>query len=457
MEFDSGPGGVRELAFELEPPPGDTLALNNRLDRLLTVRERQHRVLYLEGEPRWEYKFLRRALAGDPGVVLTSWLRTTERKTYRQGVERPEPLAEGFPPTLEALYGYDVILLGSLSASYLEPDQHRRLDAFVGARGGSLLAMAGRDSLADGGWDVTALADVLPVHLTRGAEPSYGAHHGQVRPTPQGLAAPVTQLLHGEGSDPWGTLPALADYQRLGTLKPAATTLLELVSDGRARPLLVMQPYGLGTAAVLASATTWRWHMRTPPDDTRHAMFWRQLVRQLGESAQRPRELELEVRDQELIVRLTERDEAFRSRHNVQATAMVRGPDDDGSAVALAPTGAAGRFGGRFRAGTPGVYRVDVQVDGQPAATRFVNLGARNPEYFQPEQNEALLRRLAADTGGRYWRADTVGGLARALELSSAGVRQRQQLPLWDMPFLFALLVLVKGGEWLLRRRWGRV
>ena len=63
------------------------------------------------------------------------------------------------------------------------------------------------------------------------------------------------------------------------------TTLLELVVGETGHPLLVMQPYGLGTSAVLATASTWRWQTRTPPDDPRHSLFWRQLLRQLAESA----------------------------------------------------------------------------------------------------------------------------------------------------------------------------
>ncbi|MCZ6460533.1 MAG: hypothetical protein O6766_14355, partial [Gammaproteobacteria bacterium] len=93
IEFDSGSAGIRELSFELEPPAGDHLALNNRIQRLLTVNERRRRVLYLEGEPRWEYKFLRRAVAGDDVLELVSWLRTTDRKTYRQGVSHEDELA----------------------------------------------------------------------------------------------------------------------------------------------------------------------------------------------------------------------------------------------------------------------------------------------------------------------------------------------------------------------------
>ena len=137
ITFDSGGTGIRELSFELTPPPGDVLAENNQIHRLLTVNDRRRRFLYLEGEPRWEYKFIRRAVAGDEVLELVSWLRTTDRKTYRQGVSNEDELADGFPPDLESLYGYDVIILGSIAATSFTEEQHEWLESFVSHRGGS--------------------------------------------------------------------------------------------------------------------------------------------------------------------------------------------------------------------------------------------------------------------------------------------------------------------------------
>ncbi|MEQ8861447.1 MAG: hypothetical protein RIC56_22615 [Pseudomonadales bacterium] len=458
LSFDSGPGGIRELTFEIDAPAGDRLTQNNRMRRLLTVSDRRHRVLYLEGEPRWEYKFIRRALAGDDVIELNSWLRTTDRKTYRQDVSGADELSEGFPRSLEALYAYDVVVLGSLAATYLDDDAHRRLERFIGERGGSLIALAGRDALADGGWDVKPLADALPVRLERLDGGSYGSVRGRVRLTREGANSPVTQLLGGEGGDPWTTLPELADYQRLGGLKPAATTLLQVLIDDRPLPLLVVQPYGLGTSAVLATASTWRWRMATPADDNRHGLFWRQLLRQLAETAQPPRDLAVDVGGGAVEVRLTERDAAFVPRSDASARAEVTGPDRATRTIALTPTAAPGAFAARFVPDAPGVYRIDVTVDATAEPlTRFVRVGAENREYQHAVRNDALLRRLAAVTGGRSWAVEDATAIPAALRFSAAGVTQRERLPLWDMPALFLLLVLLKSGEWLLRRHWRRI
>lgn len=458
VAFDSGPGGIRELTFVIEPPAGDHLGDNNRVQRLLAVNERQRRVLYLEGEPRWEYKFIRRAVGGDDVLRLTSWLRTTDRKSYRQDVRDAEELSHGFPASKAELYRYDVLVLGSLSATYLTEQQHQWLEAFVGERGGSLLALGGRDALGDGGWDVVPLAQALPVKLLRGNAPGYGSVEGAVRLTPEGARSPVVQLVDVEGGDPWASLPPLGDHQRLGALKPAATVLLEIAIDDQTRPLLVTQPYGLGSAAVLATASTWRWQMRTPADDERHTLFWRQLLRQLGESARQPRELRFAVQDDEILVRLEERNDVFEPRRDVRAHATVTGPGADAERVDLAATEQPGALLGRYRPSGAGVYRVDVQVEGDPSAvTRFIRLGGERTEHFQPTRNEALLRRIADSTGGRYWSLDQIGGIAETLTFASAGVKRIERFPLWDVPAAFLLLLALKSGEWLLRRRWGRI
>jgi hypothetical protein len=78
-------------------------------------------------------------------------------------------------------------------------------------------------------------------------------------------------------------------------------------------------------------------------------------------------------------------------------------------------------------------------------------------ENFHTGQNVALLKSLAADTGGRYWSPDDLEGLARAIPFSSAGVSVQRYQDLWNMPAIFLLLLLLRMLEWLLRRRWGVV
>ena len=64
---------------------------------------------------------------------------------------------------------------------------------------------------------------------------------------------------------------------------------------------------------------------------------------------------------------------------------------------------------------------------------------------------------MAEAPGGRYWSAADSAELATAMNFASSGIRIIKVLPLWRLPLFFVLLILLKIGEWCLRRLWGRV
>ena len=103
----------------------------------------KRRILYVEGEPRWEYKFIRRAEDDDPNVQVVSMLRTTENKIYRQGINDPKELADGFPTSADDLFAYQGMIIGSVEAGYFTPAQQDLIQQFVDRRGGGLLMLGG--------------------------------------------------------------------------------------------------------------------------------------------------------------------------------------------------------------------------------------------------------------------------------------------------------------------------
>ena len=475
LVFPTGPPDTKEITVELVHDGDDPLPANNRRSRLVHVAAERHRVLYLEGEPRWEFKFIRRALVADERIGLVTWLRTTPRKTYRQGIADERELADGFPATVESLYEYDLIVLGSLAASELDDRQHQWLEDFVAKRGGSVLALGGRNALAEGGWDVKPLARALPVVLKRRApeQPAnYAPGEYRARPTLVGRRFGVANL---GGDSPaarlanWTSLPALADHHRLGAPKPAATVVLEAV-DGASNslPLLVVQPYGHGHSAILATATTWRWRMRTPPDDLRHVRFWRQLAGHLAAQALRREHATVTAQDDALDMRVSLKDKRFAAIANAEVVARVIPPDGAGFETRLEAGDGLGVFAKSVAVAAPGAYRVDVftRLPDQPASAQagrdalsshLVRIGGEKAEHFNATLNDALLDRIAAATGGRVWRPQALQGLANSIAFGAAGIRERQRLPLWDAPFSFLLLVLIKCVEWSLRRYWGGI
>jgi hypothetical protein len=165
VDFSAGDPGVHNLTFLLDPVTDEQILGNNSVSRVLDVPRSRRTVLYVEGEPRWEYKFIRRANDGDASVRLLSMLRTTPNKFYRQGVDDANELVKGFPDKAEDLFAYDALLIGSIEAAFFSPEQQEAIKEFVNRRGGSLLMLGGKRGLAQGGWGVSKVADVLPVEL----------------------------------------------------------------------------------------------------------------------------------------------------------------------------------------------------------------------------------------------------------------------------------------------------
>jgi uncharacterized membrane protein len=280
--FNAGAAGAKTLQFTIEALTGEVNRANNTVARLVNVESNKRRILYVEGEPRWEYKFMRRAEEDDRVVKLVSMLRTSENKIYRQGIDDPKELADGFPSRVEDLFDYQALVIGSVEVSYFTAAQQELIQQFVDRRGGGLLLLGGRASLADGGWGASSLADLLPVILPD-KKGTFHRDRATVELTAAGADSIITRLVEdpARNVERWKTLPYLMDYQEAGTPKPGAIVLAQMNAANQKLPLLITQNYGRGRTAVMATGGTWRWQMSQPLGDPTHEEFWQQLLRWL--------------------------------------------------------------------------------------------------------------------------------------------------------------------------------
>jgi len=80
---------------------------------------------------------------------------------------------------------------------------------------------------------------------------------------------------------------------------------------------------------------------------------------------------------------------------------------------------------------------------------------AGDSEYFDAAMRAPLLKRIADETGGRFFTPDNAGGLPEAISYSGRGVTVVEERDLWDMPILLLLLIALTGTEWAYRRARG--
>jgi hypothetical protein len=465
--FSPGEAGAKTLHFSLGPLAGEENAANNSITRLVSVTDEKRRILYVEGEPRWEYKFIRRAEDDDKIVQVASMLRTTENKIYRQGISDPKELESGFPVRPEDLFGYQGIILGSVEVGYFTPLQQELLREFVDRRGGGLLFLGGRFSLGDGGWGGSSLRDLLPTILPN-SRTTFHRDPATSELTAAGSDSPITRLMDdpAKNIERWKKLTYLMDYQDAGTPKPGATVLAQLNAGSRKLPLLVTQNYGRGRTAVMATSGTWRWQMSQPLGDPSHDLFWQQLLRWLvldspGQvAATSPAQTLMD--DGHIELSASVRDKEYMPAPDAKVTAHFIGPDGISALVDMAPAADnPGAFHAAWTAEKPGSYLAEVtaqrgseQIGSDVFPFERIDGVAEN---FHTVQNRELLEKLSAETGGRYWRADELKRLPEEISYSDAGISTRDIKELWNMPVVFLWLLLLMAAEWLLRRQWGVV
>jgi uncharacterized membrane protein len=472
--FNAGAAGAKNLEFSIGPLQGEENQSNNKVSRPLNVIDAKRRILYVEGEPRWEYKFIRRAAENDPSIQIVSMLRTTENKIYRQGISDPKELEEGFPTRPEDLFGYQGIIIGSVEAGYFSPLQQELIREFVDRRGGGLLFLGGRNSLADGGWGSSGVAGLLPTFLPRG-KATFHREPATVRLAPAGTDNPITRLSDNQAQNAqrWQKLTYLMDYQDAGTPKPGASVLAEMNAGQRQLPLLITENYGRGRTAIMATSGTWRWQMSQPLGDLTHDLFWQQLLRWLV--ADSPGAVVGSVSTETLTddgaVHVTAHvsNKEYLPAPNANVSVDFMGPESISDIIEMSPVpNSPGDFQADWTAAKAGPYLAEItaQIASATAGQHAEELGRTVlifqrtdgvAENFHTEQNRELLERLSKQTGGRYWKPDQLAKLPQDISYSEAGISVSDTKELWNMPIVFLALFLLLFGEWFLRRKWGVV
>jgi uncharacterized membrane protein len=468
--FNAGEAGPKSLEIGIDPIGGEANAANNKVARQVNVENRKPRILYFQGEPTWEYKFIRRALDDFNDIELAAMVRTTQNKLYRQfpASMSQKDLEEGFPQKVEDLFQFQGLIIGSAAASYFTPSQQQMIQEFVDRRGGGLLLLGGRESLSDGGWQNSPMAELIPTQLPSNKGTFHRDFTGQEL-TPEGSRSLITRL----DDDPqrniekWKKMPQMANYQEVGDPKPGATVLLRSTPQGkRSFPLLVTQNFGRGRTALLATEGTWRWKMWTDHADKTHPIFWQQIFRHLvtdtpGQvTATTPKQV---LSDETKVpLRVEVRDKQYRPVTNAKVQARFMGPGGSSATMELHPVPLEeGIYGGDWTADQAGSYVVEILAGRESEQIGQDMLSFRREdgvaENFHTSQNRELLEKLAQQTGGRYYTPGEASKLSKEISYSEAGITARETRDLWDMPVIFLLAMGIRASEWLLRRRWGVV
>jgi uncharacterized membrane protein len=459
--------GLKSYTVSVAPQPGEMITLNNSQELLLNVEDSKPKILYLEGTPRWEFKFIREALQPDKNLQLLSLLRTSGNKFYRQGIETEDNLASGFPSAKEELFQYKGLMIGSIEASFFTAEQLKMIGDFVSERGGGLMMLGGRHSFDAGKYGTTSIADLLPVNLGQKATgSSFVVAPVKFKLSSYGKTHLVTRLVvdERENEKRWNALPQIGEFNWITSVKPGAIVLASGDGSYGNAILLAAHRYGRGRVMAFMAASSWRWQMEMPHEDDSHEIFWRQALRWLVSSSPDPVSLELDrsVYQQEDIVtfNVEVNDPSFDRLNDAEVVARVTSPAGGRTDVPLKwIVRKDGVYAGEWRPSEKGNYRVEVSATRQGKdigrAEQFFLVGESNAEFYGAGQNKPLLSRIAAETGGKYYTLDGLKDLPEEMTYTEHPGSIPRALPLWDMPILLFLFCLFLIAEWALRKRQG--
>jgi len=472
--------GDAQWRVEIVPDDEDLIPGNNARRVRLALVDRPLRVLYIDGYPRWEQRYLKNLLLRERSVVSTNLLLAPNRR-YQQ---ESDVELQRLPVSIEEWAEFDVVILGDVTSEVFSGAQLENLREHIASRGAGLLWIGGPGAMP-GAWRSGPLADLLP--FTGGPESVTPTTEGViVEPAATSEAAGVLRLgasiespWPAELRDPatgWSVL-RWAQRIRPEALKPAATPLAWAVPAAAVNetspqrwPLIVSMRYGAGRTVYVGADEIWRW--RFGQGELLPERFWLQLVRLLGrESLSRsgrpaaltitprraqvaqPVRVAVELLDQSLIdaapasisVRLTRRPEP--------------GEEVDPLSAAVDLTLRPERRGGRVYAaawlpGEPGAWTAEVRESMLNAEELSDEVVVSHPddELRNPEADHDLLRRLAEQTGGSVLTLDDLERLPTLLPNRRQRVINERTEALWDTPLALALVLTLLTLEWAGRR-----
>ncbi|MFL6279184.1 MAG: glutamine amidotransferase [Vicinamibacterales bacterium] len=471
VRFTAAEAGARVFTFRIAPRPGELVTQNNARDALIDVANRKEKIMYYEGEPRPEMKFINRAVADDKNLEVVTLQRTADNKYMRVGVENADELASGFPKTREELFAYRGLILGSIEAGAFTGDQLRMISEFVERRGGGLLMLGGPRSFAEGGYAGTPVADALPVTLERPARtldvlPVARLH---VKPTRAGEAHGVTQIAATETASTarWNDMPVLTSVNAIREVKPGATVLLT-GSDERRRDQVVLasQRYGRGKTLAFPVQDSWHWQMdvKMAVEDMTHENYWRQLLRWLVDGV--PNTVDVHTMTDRvepgdpvtLVAEVVDR--GYVEVNDARVIAKVAGPKGTPVEVPMQWTGERnGEYRATFTATDQGMYAAQVEATragkSLGTGTTQVRAAPSDAEYFDATMHAQRLKRIADETGGRFYTPETIVGMPEDLRYTGRGVTTVEERELWHMPIVLFVLLGLISAEWAYRRAVG--
>ena len=468
MFHPSQPGNYH-LLLAADPLPHELTHRGNTSKSVWTrVVRAKVRILYVEGYPRWEYRYLKNDLMREKTTLLSCLLLSADNRFAQEG---NIPINR-FPDTQAEMNRYDVLLLGDVNPDYFSATQEKIILRFVGRYGGGFGMLAGPDYAPDA-YRHTPLAPLLPIIAGNPNNPMLAPPPNEPFELHLTAVGKQSMLFHFFNSvrqnlRQVADLPPLYWFEPVAGLQPSATVLADLPShriDGRPAPLLVFGRYGAGRTMFSAIDDTWRW--RYYHGAPLYKSYWLEMMRELARQRVFGGSHSLVLRTQALRVQAGQSNRIFLSVRDPELVSqmpasipIVMTSANGRQTITLAAVSAGHRqYEGEVTPWVVGHYTLAAKPGVLPAVVKPVEMdvAASMREFSTLTSDPAALSRMVVGTGGAVVPLAGQQALAQLIPDRSVEVAIRQSRQLWNKPWALALLILLLTVEWILRKRAGLI
>ena len=490
--------GNFQYTVELPVLDGELTEANNQKTFSVKVVKAKLNVFYLEGRPRWEYTYLKRALERDPNIEATCaiLLRNKSKRfpptgSVLSGLDgyypqiTPTSETPRFPETYTQLAKYDVLILGDLGDEHLTTVQQDAIVNFVEIQGKAIIFLPSRRMLSMNGLLNTELAQLLPIDIPRNGCRRHDTEF-TVQLTASGMFHPMLQLVDTQqnqastfasnNASAWRNMPALSRSFSGFRLRGGATRLME---SGKGDPILILQRAGLGKSLLIAAEGLWNWEFgvntfRDTGYQDIYARFWAQVLRWMATDTDDDK-LHLTTDTSSYAIGDTATvtaslySEAYRATQT-DATVQFEVVPPEGAPFQLqirgitetataTPTDTGNLYSAQFSLLQNGTYRIraTARTGNQTLGEDQIDIHVHPQlaELEAPQLNEDLLKELTSGTGGAYFAMVDAESLPKNVAEVQNPIFVDAERELWSHPLILITVIGLLGTEWFLRKRIG--
>ena len=499
FDIPSDKAGRFDYRLEAGTQPGELRHDNNSRDLSLHVVDNKARVMLVEGDARWEFRYLKNLLDRDKQVEPLTILLHQPFLDLLNQPDIPSKLPE-IAAFREQLAKTDMLIVGDIDPLEVAVGVWEMIEQAVTQDGLTLMVIPGRSHMPH---DFTSpvLSALLPVTETRQrlaekfltTSPDTEQSSFRLALGIDAAALPMFQL----SADPTSRNNAFASLPGHpwiygGIAKPGATVWATSTIPGvdvAAEPTILHHNYGFGQVIWMGLDSTWRWRRRA--GDEWHYRFWGQLIRWAARNKAAAGNDNVRMSLSDVVIDESETVEAM-VRWNpkllpqlegasVEIVATLVEPLSDGLPVgttkrsrqsplvtALAPTehvavltpspAVAERYVGRLPRLSAGAWKVQLRVTGgniaEGAAIESEVLVRKQTsrELANISCNRELLTQLADLTGGAVVEPFEAERLISLVQPQDRPEQKLEERTLWDHWLVLLIFFTLFTSEWVLRK-----